>query len=126
LTATHDQPGDPVADITIYHNPRCSKSRGAVSLLEEQGIEAHVVEYLKDGPTRPEIEQLLFLLGFDDPRSMMRVGDDAYRELALADATRDELVDAMAAHPILIERPIVVAGNRAIIARPPERVAELF
>ena len=115
-----------MADITIYHNPRCSKSRGALAILEEQGAEAHVVEYLKDGPTRPELEHLMQLLGITDPRAMMRVKDDAYRELALADATKDELLDAMAAHPILIERPIVVSGNRAVIARPPERVQELL
>ena len=115
-----------MADITIYHNPRCSKSRTAKAILAERGVEAHVVEYLKDGPSRPEIEQLMVLLGITDPRAMMRVKDDAYRELALGDATADELIDAMAAHPILIERPIVVNGNRAVIARPPERVDELL
>ena len=115
-----------MADITIYHNPRCSKSRTALALLEERGAEAHVVEYLKDGPTRPEIEQLMVLLDITDPREMMRVKDDAYRELALADATADELIDAMAAHPILIERPIVVSGNRAVIGRPTERIQELL
>ena len=115
-----------MADITIYHNPRCSKSRETKALLEEHGVEPHVVEYLKDGPTRPEIEHLMTLLGISDPRAMMRVKDDAYCDLALADATADELLDAMAAHPILIERPIVVTGNRAVIGRPPARVLELL
>ena len=115
-----------LADVTIYHNPRCSKSRTAKEILAQRGVEARVVEYLKDGPTRPEIEHLMVLLGITDPRLMMRVKDDAFRELALAEASDDELIDAMVAHPILIERPIVVRGNRAVIGRPPERVAELL
>ena len=115
-----------MADITIYHNPRCSKSRNAKALLEGAGVEPQVVEYLKEGPSRTEIEHLMVLLGITDPRLMMRVRDDAFRDLALADATDDELIDAMAAHPILIERPIVINGNRALIARPPERISELL
>ena len=115
-----------MADVTIYHNPRCSKSRQAKALLDESGIEAHVVEYLKDSPNRTELEEMMTLLGITDPRHMMRVGDDAYRELDLADASKEELLDAMAAHPILIERPIVVSGNQALIARPPELVHRLL
>ncbi len=115
-----------MSDVTIFHNPRCSKSRGAMSLLAERGADALVVEYLRDAPTRPELERVLALLGTDDPRAMMRTGEGPYAELGLAEAGRDELLDAMADHPILIERPIVVRGDRAVIARPPERLLELF
>ena len=115
-----------MADITIYHNPRCSKSRGAVEILAERHIDAQVIEYLKEGPTRTEIEQLMGLLAITDPREMMRTGEDAYRELGLDDATADELIDAIVAHPILLERPIVVSGNRAVIARPPELLNQLL
>lgn len=115
-----------MADVTIFHNPRCSKSRQTKALLEGRGADTQVVEYLKDGPARSGIERLMVQLGIDDPRAMMRTGEPAYRELALADASADELIDAMVAHPILIERPIVVRGERAVIGRPPERVSELF
>ncbi|MBI2709320.1 MAG: arsenate reductase (glutaredoxin) [Actinobacteria bacterium] len=112
--------------VTIFHNPRCSKSRGACELLGEHGVEANVREYLKQPPTRHELEDLMRMLGIDDPRRMVRTGEDAYRELGLAEADRDELLDAMVAHPILIERPIVIRGDRAVIARPPERLLDLL
>ncbi|MGH2687166.1 MAG: ArsC/Spx/MgsR family protein, partial [Actinomycetota bacterium] len=75
---------------------------------------------------RSEIERVLGLLGEDDPRAMMRTGEAVYKELGLADADRDQLLDAMVAHPILIERPIVIRGDRAVIARPPERLHEIL
>lgn len=112
--------------VVVWHNARCSKSRGACSLLEEQGVDAEVVRYLDEPPSRAEIERVLALLGSDDPRTMMRTGEVVYRELGLASAGRDELLDAMVAHPILIERPIVIRGGAAVIARPPERVLELL
>lgn len=115
-----------MADFTIFHNPRCSKSRGALALLSERHAEVDVVEYLKDTPTRAELEQMMEKLALTDPRSMMRTGEDAYRDLGLSDAMPDELLDAMVAHPILIERPIVVRGDRAVIGRPPERVLDLL
>lgn len=111
---------------TIWHNPRCSKSRQAKAILEEAGADAEVREYLKEAPTREELEALLTALGLDDPRAMMRTGEDAYRQLGLSDATRDELVDAIIEHPILLERPIVVRGGRAVIGRPPEDVRALL
>lgn len=113
-------------EVTIWYNARCSKCRGARDLLNENEVEASFVNYLDQAPTRDEIERVCGLLGIEDPRSMMRTGDDLYRELALADATPEQLIDAMVDHPALIERPIVIRGDRAVIARPPERLLELL
>lgn len=113
-------------ETTVYFNSRCSKCRTAQGILAEQGVDAEYVRYLEQPPTRAEIERLMGLLGIDEPRLMMRTGEPDYRELGLADADRDALIDAMTTHPILIERPIVVHGHRAVIARPPERVLELL
>ncbi len=115
-----------MADITIYHNPRCSKSREALSLLREQDIEPTVIEYLKENPTRDDIERVMVQLGIRHPKAMMRVGEPAFKDLALGDADDDELIDAMVAHPILIERPIIIKGERAVIGRPPDRALELL
>ena len=117
---------DPVSDVTVWHNARCSKSRGACGLLEERGIAATVVRYLDEPPPRAELARVLGLLGLEDPRQMMRTNEPIYRELGLADADRDILLDAMVSHPILIERPIVIRGDSAVIARPPERLLELL
>lgn len=111
---------------TVYFNPDCSKCRGARDLLSERGVDAEYVRYLDDAPTRDDLEHVMRLLGIDDPRAMMRTGEDVYQELGLADASRDELLDAVVAHPILLERPIVIRGDRAVIARPPERLLELL
>jgi arsenate reductase (glutaredoxin) len=113
-------------DVTVFFNPSCSKCRGARDLLEERGVEAEYVRYLDDAPSRAELERVMGLLGTDDPRAMMRTGEPVYAELGLADAGRDALLDAMAEHPILIERPIVIRGDRAVIARPPERLLDLL
>ena len=113
-------------DVTVYFNPRCSKCRIARDMLDERGVEAEYLQYLDDAPGRADIERVMGLLGIEDPRLMMRSGESVYKELGLATADRDALMDAMAAHPILIERPIVIRGDRAVIARPPERLAELF
>ena len=112
--------------VTLWANPRCSKSRGAEALLAERGVEVERVLYLVEPPSRDEIERVLGLLGTDDPRVLVRTGEDAYRELGLADADRDAVLDALAAHPELIERPVVIRGDRAVVARPPERVLELL
>jgi arsenate reductase len=111
---------------TVYFNPSCSKCRTVQGLLAERGVEADYVRYLDTAPDRAELERVMGLLGIDDPRDMMRTGEPVYRELGLAEAGRDELLDAMAAHPILIERPIVIVGDRAVIARPAERALELL
>jgi arsenate reductase len=117
---------DTDADVTIWHNPRCSKSRAALALLAELGVEPAVVRYLEAAPGRPELEDVLRRLGTDDPRAITRTGEPLYRELGLAGAERDALLDALAAHPQLIERPIVLAGDRAVVARPPEHVRDLL
>ena len=113
-------------DISIYYNPRCSKCRTAQGLLAERGIDAHVVSYLDQPPTVDQLRELLGQLALTDPRQMMRTGEDIYEELGLADQEGDALLDAIAAHPILLERPIVVHQGRAVIARPPERLLELL
>ena len=112
----------------IWFNPGCSKCVGARELLGDRGVAAEYVEYLHDTPSRAELERVLGLLGFDDPRLMMRTGEAVYGELDLGapDVDRDALLDAMVEHPILIERPIVIRGDRAVIARPPERLLELL
>ena len=113
-------------ELTIWGKTTCSKCRGACDILEQAGSDTHFVDYLQDTPARAEIERVLGLLGMDDPRGMMRVDEPLYAELGLGDATRDELLDAMSQHPSLIQRPIAIKGDRAVIARPPERVLELI
>jgi arsenate reductase len=112
--------------VTIWHNPRCSKSRGALTILGELGVEPTVVRYLDAAPSREQLEEVLGMLGTDDPRTITRTGEARYRELGLAGAGRDALLDALAANSVLIERPIVITGGRAVVGRPPERVRELF
>ncbi len=112
--------------VTIWANPRCSKSRGAEALLAERGVEVERVLYLETPPSREEIERVLALLGTDDPRAIIRTGEAAYRELGLADADREQLLEALTTNPELIERPVVIRGDRAVVARPPERLLELL
>lgn len=116
-----------MSEITIYHNPRCSKSRATLALLEERGIEPEVVLYLENPPDAATLRRLSTLLGLT-PRQLLRTKEEAYSALDLADAgrTSEELIAAMISHPILIERPIVVAGDRAVIGRPPENVLALL
>ena len=104
--------------VTIYHNPRCSKSRQALQLLRDRGIEPEIVEYLKTPPSTDEIDAVLSKLGLK-PRAAMRAKEAAYREAGMADESlsRRALIDLMAANPIVIERPIVVSGARAAPAR---------
>jgi arsenate reductase len=110
----------------IFFNPACSKCRSALALLDEHHIEAEVVRYLDDPPTRADLERLMTLLGIDDPRLMMRTGEPVYGERALDGRPGDELLEAITQNPILLERPIFVVGDRAVIGRPPERVLELL
>ena len=114
-------------NIKIYHNPRCSKSRQTMALLEEQGVAPDVTLYLETPPSKDELEEILTMLGIE-PRELMRKGEAEYKELNLADPGLDRgaLLDAMVKHPILIERPIVVKDGKAALGRPPERVLELF
>jgi len=110
----------------LYANPSCSKSRGAEQLLAERGVEADVVRYLDEPPTVPALRALMAKLGIDDPRAMVRQGEPVFAELGLAEAAPDDVLAAVAEHPILLERPIFVVGDRAVIARPPERLLELL
>ncbi|EHB58278.1 arsenate reductase [Mycolicibacterium rhodesiae JS60] len=110
---------------TIYHNPRCSTSRKTLDLLRDNGIEPKVVEYLKTPPSRAEIAKLIADAGID-VRTAVRKRESLYTELNLADASDDELLDAMAANPILIERPFVVTPKGTRLARPIESVHEIL
>lgn len=109
--------------LTIYHNPRCSKSRQTLGLIEAAGQTPEIILYLETPLSASEIKTLLSKLGFDDPRELMRKGEAIYKELGLRDEPRAEaLISAMAQYPKLIERPIVVKGARAVLGRPPEKV----
>jgi arsenate reductase len=116
-----------MSNFTIYHNPRCSKSRQTLQLLQEHGVEPQIVLYLEQPPSKQLLKQLLAKLGLR-ARDLLRKGEDEYRELGLADAALGDeaLLEAMQAHPKLIERPIVVCGARAVLGRPPENVLELL
>ena len=112
--------------LEVFFNPSCSKCRTVRGMLEERGLDADYIRYLEQVPTRAELERVMKMLGIDDPRGMMRTAEPVYRELDLASADRDRLLDAMLEHPILIQRPIVIKGDKAVIGRPPERALELF
>jgi arsenate reductase len=111
--------------VTIYHNPKCSNSRGALALIREAGIEPTIIEYLKTPPSRAELAALVTKMGIT-ARAMVRAKEAVYGELALADAGDEKLLDAMAEHPILINRPIVVTEKGAALCRPPETVKPLL
>lgn len=115
-------------NVTIYHNPRCSKSRETLALLEQHGVTPEVVLYLETPPSAEELKTLLKELGFSSARELMRKKEDLYKELQLADETLSEaqLLAAMVENPKLIERPIVVNGSKARIGRPPEQVLEIL
>jgi arsenate reductase len=114
-----------MANVTIWHNPRCSKSRNAAKLLEERGVEAEVVKYLETPPSKEEIKAVLKMLGIS-ARELMRTKEAIYKELGLKDVDDEEkLIEAMVEHPRLIERPIVIRDGKAVIGRPPEKVIEL-
>jgi arsenate reductase len=113
-------------DVSVWFNPACSTCRTTQAILAEQGVDAELFEYLQQRPSRDDIERVMKLLGTDDPRTIVRTKESVYRDLGLADATRDQLLDAMAENPVLIERPIVIRGDRAVVARPADRVLELL
>ena len=113
--------------VTIYHNPRCSKSRQTLALLEERGVSPRIVDYLKTPPSAAELSTILKMLGLR-PRDLMREGEPRYAELGLKDRDLDDeaLIALMVANPILIERPIVVSGGKAALGRPPETVLKIL
>jgi arsenate reductase len=112
--------------ITIWHNPRCSKSREALKIAEENGVENEVVKYLEQTPSVQEIKKVLKMLGLS-ARELMRTKEDIYKELNLKDETDEEkLIEAMAKNPKLIERPVIIKGDKAIIGRPTSIIAEFL
>lgn len=113
--------------VIVYHNPRCSKSRATLALLEEKKLDLEVIDYLKHPPSPEQLGRILALLEIG-PRDLMRKNEAPYRELGLDDDSigRDALVAAISAHPILMQRPVVLANGKAAIGRPPERVLEIL
>ena len=116
-----------MTDLTLYHNPRCSKSRGALELLQARGLSPTILLYLETPPDAAQLRELLAKLGIG-ARQLLRTGEDDYKILNLADKSLsdDDLIAAMAAHPKLIERPILVVGDKAAIGRPPENILEIL
>lgn len=113
--------------VTIFHNPKCSKSRQTLELLEKQGLTPTVIEYLKTPPTDKKLKEILAQLGFS-PRDLMRKKEAQYTECELDNPalSQDDLIGFMIQHPILIERPIVLANGKAALGRPPEKVLEIL
>lgn len=113
--------------VTILHNPRCSKSRQALALLNDKGVEPKIVEYLESPPSAEELKAILEKLGLG-PRDIIRKGEKIFKQLELGDASLSDtaLITAMVEHPILIERPIVVNGEKAALGRPPENVLNIL
>jgi len=116
-----------MTDLTLYHNPRCSKSRGALELLEARGLQPNVRRYLETPPSAAELKELLGKLGIS-ARQLLRTGEEEYQTLGLAAPalSEDQLIEAMVAHPRLIERPILINGDKAVIGRPPEKILEIL
>ena len=116
-----------MTDLTLYHNPRCSKSRGALQLLEERGLTPTIVRYLETPPSAAQLQELLGKLGIG-ARQLLRTGEDEYQALKLGEPglSEGQLIEAMVAHPKLIERPILIVGDKAVIGRPPEKVLEIL
>ena len=112
---------------TIWHNPRCSKSREAITIADENNIEVEVIKYLDTKPTFQELQSVLKMLGFSSAREWMRTKEDIYKELELKDETdEDKLLQAMVENPKLIERPVLIKGDRAIIGRPTSIIADFL
>lgn len=116
-----------MTDVTIFHNPRCSKSRQTLELLQQNGIEADVVEYLKSPPDAAQLDQILTLLGLE-PRALIRSNEAEYSEQGMdnPDLTREQLIALMVRYPKVIQRPIVIKDGKAAIGRPPEAVLEIL
>jgi arsenate reductase len=130
LTASEPPEVPPVSDAkpTIFHNPHCSKSRGAKDILEGAGVEFELVEYLKAPPTKADLERIVDMLE-DPPEALVRTGDAKFKDLGLEKSfytDKESVVALLVEHPELMERPVVVVGDRAVIGRPPERVNELL
>lgn len=109
----------------IYHNPRCSKSREALHILQEQGEEIEVIEYLKDAPDRSTLTALIAKLGVPAIQ-LVRTGEEVFKPYKGKSLTDTEVIELLVAYPILIERPIVIKGKKAIIGRPPQRIIDIL
>lgn len=109
--------------LSIYHNPRCSKSRQTLQIIEDKGLEVKIIEYLKTPPTKKELAEIIEKLGIS-PRQLLRKGEEAYKTYDLGNAklSDSKIISCMVDEPKLIERPIVVNGNKAVLGRPPENV----
>jgi arsenate reductase len=120
-------PEETMSGVTIYHNPRCSTSRKTLDLIRAKGIEPTIIEYLKNPPTATDLDRILTLLKME-PRDLMRKKENEFKTLGLdrSDRTRKDLINAMAKHPILIERPIVLSKGKAALGRPPENVETIL
>jgi arsenate reductase len=117
-----------MSDVTIFHNPSCSKSRGALEILDQKGVDATIVKYLDTPPDRATIERILDAID-DEPQALVRTGDPKFKAAGLTKddvKTRQQVVDVLLAHPEVMERPVVFVGKKAVIARPSERVLELL
>jgi arsenate reductase len=121
------QPAGGRMQVTIYHNPKCAKSRATLKLLEARGIEPNIIEYLKTPPSKTELAGLIKLLGIE-PRALLRTKEPEYQQAGLANPKLSDsaILQAMIKHPKLMERPIVVAGNKAALGRPPENVLRIL
>jgi arsenate reductase len=117
-----------MSDVTIFHNQACSKSRGALAILEERGVSHEVVRYLDTPPDRATLERILDAIP-DDPKALVRTDDDKFKKLGIPKSdvtTREQVIDLLLAHPEVMQRPVVFVGDRAVIARPSEKVLELL
>jgi arsenate reductase len=115
-----------MANVTIWHNPRCGKSRDAANLLEEKGIDAQVVKYLETPPSKEELKTVLKMLGIS-ARELMRTKEDIYKDLNLKEETNEEkLIEAMVSNPKLIERPVVIKDGKAAIGRPLQNIIDIL
>lgn len=115
-----------MAKVKIYHNPRCSKSRATLALIQDKGIEPEIVEYLQTPPSAGEVSELIDLLGIE-PHHLLRTKESEYKKAGLSkDSTRKQIATAIAQYPRLLERPVVVVGKKAVIGRPPENVLDLL
>ena len=117
-----------MADVTIFHNQACSKSRGALEILNERGVDPEVVKYLETPPDRATIERILDAID-DEPIALVRTGDQKFKDAGLTKAdvaSRDQVIDVLLKHPEVMERPVVFVGKRAVIARPSEKVLEIL
>lgn len=113
--------------VTIYHNPRCSKSREALQILKDNHISPQIIDYLDTAPDENELRNIIKLLGIS-PRNLLRTGEAAYRETGLDDESLsdDDVIRTICAHPVLLERPIIISGDKAVIGRPPTKILDII